>query len=171
MHLQGYFASSGVFPAISGLKLYFFSTSNFPQYNPTLCRNKLLTLRASRDRWNYFEQGWKLLKGTTYSGYQRDTISDSIASSLPENVNWFLMTVVGCRQGRERQILQETIHNFQSSFGSSASNPRQPGEPRCECQRLKLSYQIWWRNWSTRKDNIIICLSTSLSVYQHQRVG
>lgn len=33
-------------------------------------------------------------------------------------------------KGRERQILQETIHNFQSSFGSSASNPRQPGEPR-----------------------------------------
>uniref|UniRef100_A0A674PHQ6 Ankyrin repeat and sterile alpha motif domain containing 6 n=1 Tax=Takifugu rubripes TaxID=31033 RepID=A0A674PHQ6_TAKRU len=35
-------------------------------------------------------------------------------------------------KGRERQILQETIHNFQSSFGSSASNPRQPGEPRCD---------------------------------------
>ncbi|AWP20908.1 putative ankyrin repeat and SAM domain-containing protein 6 [Scophthalmus maximus] len=33
-------------------------------------------------------------------------------------------------KGRERQILQETIHNFQSSFGSSASNTRQPGEPR-----------------------------------------
>ncbi|XP_078147628.1 ankyrin repeat and SAM domain-containing protein 6 [Centroberyx gerrardi] len=33
-------------------------------------------------------------------------------------------------KGRERQILQETIHNFQSSFGSSASNPRQPGQPR-----------------------------------------
>uniref|UniRef100_A0A3Q3VZF7 Uncharacterized protein n=1 Tax=Mola mola TaxID=94237 RepID=A0A3Q3VZF7_MOLML len=33
-------------------------------------------------------------------------------------------------KGRERQILQETIHNFQSSFGSSASNPRQQGEPR-----------------------------------------
>uniref|UniRef100_A0AAX7TEV1 SAM domain-containing protein n=1 Tax=Astatotilapia calliptera TaxID=8154 RepID=A0AAX7TEV1_ASTCA len=31
-------------------------------------------------------------------------------------------------KGRERQILQETIHNFQSSFGSSASNPRQPGQ-------------------------------------------
>uniref|UniRef100_A0A1A8ICM5 NAD(+) ADP-ribosyltransferase n=1 Tax=Nothobranchius kuhntae TaxID=321403 RepID=A0A1A8ICM5_NOTKU len=28
-------------------------------------------------------------------------------------------------KGRERQILQETIHNFQSSFGSSASNPQQ----------------------------------------------
>ncbi|XP_007887849.2 ankyrin repeat and SAM domain-containing protein 6 isoform X1 [Callorhinchus milii] len=28
-------------------------------------------------------------------------------------------------KGRERQILQETIHNFHSSFGSSASNPRQ----------------------------------------------
>ncbi|XP_072416697.1 ankyrin repeat and SAM domain-containing protein 6-like isoform X2 [Chiloscyllium punctatum] len=28
-------------------------------------------------------------------------------------------------KGRERQILQETIHNFHSSFGSSASNSRQ----------------------------------------------
>uniref|UniRef100_A0A673C844 Ankyrin repeat and sterile alpha motif domain containing 6 n=1 Tax=Sphaeramia orbicularis TaxID=375764 RepID=A0A673C844_9TELE len=37
-------------------------------------------------------------------------------------------------KGRERQILQETIHNFQSSFGSSASNPRQAGQPRCEHQ-------------------------------------
>uniref|UniRef100_A0A3P8YJ06 SAM domain-containing protein n=1 Tax=Esox lucius TaxID=8010 RepID=A0A3P8YJ06_ESOLU len=35
-------------------------------------------------------------------------------------------------KGRERQILQETIHNFQSSFGSSASNPRPPGHPRCK---------------------------------------
>lgn len=33
-------------------------------------------------------------------------------------------------KGRERQILQETIHNFQSSFGSSASNPRPAGYPR-----------------------------------------
>lgn len=33
-------------------------------------------------------------------------------------------------KGRERQILQETIHNFQSSFGSSASNPRQSGQQR-----------------------------------------
>ncbi|XP_043960571.1 ankyrin repeat and SAM domain-containing protein 6-like isoform X1 [Gambusia affinis] len=33
-------------------------------------------------------------------------------------------------KGRERQILQETIHNFQSSFGSSASNPRPPGQSR-----------------------------------------
>uniref|UniRef100_A0A8C9TBM8 Ankyrin repeat and sterile alpha motif domain containing 6 n=1 Tax=Scleropages formosus TaxID=113540 RepID=A0A8C9TBM8_SCLFO len=33
-------------------------------------------------------------------------------------------------KGRERQILQETMHNFQSSFGSSASNPRPPGYPR-----------------------------------------
>ncbi|XP_016115215.1 ankyrin repeat and SAM domain-containing protein 6 isoform X2 [Sinocyclocheilus grahami] len=32
-------------------------------------------------------------------------------------------------KGRERQILQETIHNFQSSFGSSASNPRPSGYP------------------------------------------
>ncbi|KAM4606154.1 ankyrin repeat and SAM domain-containing protein 6 isoform 2-T2 [Polymixia lowei] len=39
-------------------------------------------------------------------------------------------------KGRERQILQETIHNFQSSFGSSASNPRQPGPPRCESIQL-----------------------------------
>uniref|UniRef100_A0A7N6A344 NAD(+) ADP-ribosyltransferase n=1 Tax=Anabas testudineus TaxID=64144 RepID=A0A7N6A344_ANATE len=45
-------------------------------------------------------------------------------------------------KGRERQILQETIHNFQSSFGSSASNPRQAGEPRCECQMLELSYKL-----------------------------
>ncbi|MGH0121744.1 UNVERIFIED_CONTAM: hypothetical protein FKN15_075160 [Acipenser sinensis] len=36
-------------------------------------------------------------------------------------------------KGRERQILQETIHNFHSSFGSSASNPRPPGYPRCNC--------------------------------------
>lgn len=47
------------------------------------------------------------------------------------------MITVGCFQGRERQILQETIHNFQSSFGSSASTPRQAGEARCECQRSK----------------------------------
>ncbi|CAL8311970.1 unnamed protein product [Merluccius merluccius] len=33
-------------------------------------------------------------------------------------------------KGRERQILQQTIHNFQSSFGSSASNSRQPAYPR-----------------------------------------
>uniref|UniRef100_A0A8C5H841 SAM domain-containing protein n=1 Tax=Gouania willdenowi TaxID=441366 RepID=A0A8C5H841_GOUWI len=33
-------------------------------------------------------------------------------------------------KGRERQILQETIHNFQSSFGSSASNTRQAAEAR-----------------------------------------
>ncbi|KAL2085426.1 hypothetical protein ACEWY4_018746 [Coilia grayii] len=33
-------------------------------------------------------------------------------------------------KGRERQILQETIHNFQSSFGSSASHSRPPGYPR-----------------------------------------
>ncbi|XP_016315437.1 ankyrin repeat and SAM domain-containing protein 6 isoform X2 [Sinocyclocheilus anshuiensis] len=32
-------------------------------------------------------------------------------------------------KGRERQILQETIHNFQSSFGSSASDPRPSGYP------------------------------------------
>uniref|UniRef100_A0A3B4G0Y7 Ankyrin repeat and sterile alpha motif domain containing 6 n=1 Tax=Pundamilia nyererei TaxID=303518 RepID=A0A3B4G0Y7_9CICH len=38
-------------------------------------------------------------------------------------------------KGRERQILQETIHNFQSSFGSSASNPRQPGQSRCNWMR------------------------------------
>uniref|UniRef100_A0A2K5HX55 SAM domain-containing protein n=1 Tax=Colobus angolensis palliatus TaxID=336983 RepID=A0A2K5HX55_COLAP len=30
-------------------------------------------------------------------------------------------------KGRERQILQETIHNFHSSFESSASNTRAPG--------------------------------------------
>ncbi|RXM99762.1 Ankyrin repeat and SAM domain-containing protein 6 [Acipenser ruthenus] len=40
-------------------------------------------------------------------------------------------------KGRERQILQETIHNFHSSFGSSASNPRPPGYPRLfQCMRL-----------------------------------
>ncbi|XP_063505821.1 ankyrin repeat and SAM domain-containing protein 6 isoform X3 [Pongo pygmaeus] len=31
------------------------------------------------------------------------------------------------QEGRERQILQETIHNFHSSFESSASNTRAPG--------------------------------------------
>ncbi|CAJ1081763.1 ankyrin repeat and SAM domain-containing protein 6-like [Xyrichtys novacula] len=41
-------------------------------------------------------------------------------------------------KGRERQILQETIHNFQSSFGSSASNPRQAGESR--------SPTVWMRH-------------------------
>uniref|UniRef100_A0A8B9H256 Ankyrin repeat and sterile alpha motif domain containing 6 n=1 Tax=Astyanax mexicanus TaxID=7994 RepID=A0A8B9H256_ASTMX len=35
-------------------------------------------------------------------------------------------------KGRERQLLQETIHNFQSSFGSSASNHRPAGYSRCE---------------------------------------
>lgn len=34
-------------------------------------------------------------------------------------------------QGRERQILQETIHNFHSSFESSASNTRAPGNNPC----------------------------------------
>ncbi|KAG7263745.1 hypothetical protein CRUP_012273 [Coryphaenoides rupestris] len=33
-------------------------------------------------------------------------------------------------KGRERQILQQTIHNFQSSFGSSASNSREPAPGR-----------------------------------------
>ncbi|XP_072547741.1 ankyrin repeat and SAM domain-containing protein 6-like isoform X2 [Salminus brasiliensis] len=33
-------------------------------------------------------------------------------------------------KGRERQLLQETIHNFQSSFGSSASNHRPAGYSR-----------------------------------------
>uniref|UniRef100_A0A8C6MID5 Ankyrin repeat and sterile alpha motif domain containing 6 n=1 Tax=Nothobranchius furzeri TaxID=105023 RepID=A0A8C6MID5_NOTFU len=40
-------------------------------------------------------------------------------------------------KGRERQILQETIHNFQSSFGSSASNPQQS-----KSKRLILSYMM-----------------------------
>ncbi|XP_056290487.1 ankyrin repeat and SAM domain-containing protein 6-like isoform X2 [Pseudoliparis swirei] len=40
------------------------------------------------------------------------------------------ITELNAGKGRERQILQETIHNFQSSFGSSASNQRQQGEPR-----------------------------------------
>ncbi|XP_053423821.1 ankyrin repeat and SAM domain-containing protein 6 isoform X3 [Nycticebus coucang] len=34
-------------------------------------------------------------------------------------------------KGRERQILQETIHNFHSSFESSASNTRAPGSSPC----------------------------------------
>ncbi|XP_040818835.1 ankyrin repeat and SAM domain-containing protein 6 isoform X1 [Ochotona curzoniae] len=34
-------------------------------------------------------------------------------------------------KGRERQILQETIHNFHSSFESSASNTRAPGNGPC----------------------------------------
>ncbi|XP_028349569.2 ankyrin repeat and SAM domain-containing protein 6 isoform X1 [Physeter macrocephalus] len=34
-------------------------------------------------------------------------------------------------KGRERQILQETIHNFHSSFESSASNTRAPGNNPC----------------------------------------
>ncbi|XP_006886937.1 PREDICTED: ankyrin repeat and SAM domain-containing protein 6 [Elephantulus edwardii] len=34
-------------------------------------------------------------------------------------------------KGRERQILQETIHNFHSSFESSASNTRAPGHNPC----------------------------------------
>ncbi|XP_012921180.1 ankyrin repeat and SAM domain-containing protein 6 isoform X3 [Heterocephalus glaber] len=34
-------------------------------------------------------------------------------------------------KGRERQILQETIHNFHSSFESSASNTRAPGNSPC----------------------------------------
>uniref|UniRef100_A0A452QT75 Ankyrin repeat and sterile alpha motif domain containing 6 n=1 Tax=Ursus americanus TaxID=9643 RepID=A0A452QT75_URSAM len=44
-------------------------------------------------------------------------------------------------KGRERQILQETIHNFHSSFESSASNTRAPGNipvhepPSCGHQR------------------------------------
>ncbi|XP_032872608.1 ankyrin repeat and SAM domain-containing protein 6 isoform X2 [Amblyraja radiata] len=35
------------------------------------------------------------------------------------------ITELNAGKGRERQILQETIHNFHSSFGSSASNSRQ----------------------------------------------
>uniref|UniRef100_A0A4X2JV87 Ankyrin repeat and SAM domain-containing protein 6 n=1 Tax=Vombatus ursinus TaxID=29139 RepID=A0A4X2JV87_VOMUR len=35
-------------------------------------------------------------------------------------------------KGRERQILQETIHSFHSSFESSASNTRSPGN--CQCK-------------------------------------
>lgn len=64
--------------------------------------------------------------------------------------NWFSIDL---RQGRERQILQETIHNFQSSFGSSASNPRQIGEPRCESQsrqnaaRYVYTKQYWLIDW------------------------
>uniref|UniRef100_A0A4W3K0F5 Ankyrin repeat and sterile alpha motif domain containing 6 n=1 Tax=Callorhinchus milii TaxID=7868 RepID=A0A4W3K0F5_CALMI len=39
-------------------------------------------------------------------------------------------------KGRERQILQETIHNFHSSFGSSASNPRQHHVLQCKFRFL-----------------------------------
>uniref|UniRef100_A0A663LLZ3 Ankyrin repeat and sterile alpha motif domain containing 6 n=1 Tax=Athene cunicularia TaxID=194338 RepID=A0A663LLZ3_ATHCN len=35
-------------------------------------------------------------------------------------------------KGRERQILQETIHNFHSSFESSVSNTRPPGHSQCK---------------------------------------
>uniref|UniRef100_A0A8C3TDJ5 Ankyrin repeat and sterile alpha motif domain containing 6 n=1 Tax=Chelydra serpentina TaxID=8475 RepID=A0A8C3TDJ5_CHESE len=35
-------------------------------------------------------------------------------------------------KGRERQILQETIHNFHSSFESSVSNTRPPGNSQCK---------------------------------------
>uniref|UniRef100_A0A8C4MYN1 Ankyrin repeat and SAM domain-containing protein 6 n=1 Tax=Equus asinus TaxID=9793 RepID=A0A8C4MYN1_EQUAS len=38
-------------------------------------------------------------------------------------------------KGRERQILQETIHNFHSSFESSASNTRAPGNNPCGWRR------------------------------------
>ncbi|KAJ3611736.1 hypothetical protein NHX12_021750 [Muraenolepis orangiensis] len=42
------------------------------------------------------------------------------------------ITELNAGKGRERHILQQTIHNFQSSFGSSASNSRQPAPPSCE---------------------------------------
>lgn len=119
------------------------------------------------------------LKETICGGCRRHTICKSTVSSLSKDDNWFITTVVGFHQGRERQILQETIHNFQSSFGSSASNPRQPGEPRCECPRFKVNCELWWRLWSTspHKDSIIIwpCLCLIFSLYaflhQHQQVG
>ncbi|CAJ0932460.1 unnamed protein product [Ranitomeya imitator] len=38
-------------------------------------------------------------------------------------------------KGRERQILQETIHNFHSSFESSASNTQQAGTHQCKYLR------------------------------------
>lgn len=41
------------------------------------------------------------------------------------------LSVLFLPQGRERQILQETIHNFHSSFESSASNTRAPGNNPC----------------------------------------
>lgn len=62
--------------------------------------------------------------------YEKNVFIRDGSSSFPESAQIKLVCLV---QGRERQILQETIHNFQSSFGSSASNPRPPGEPRCEC--------------------------------------
>ncbi|KAM9304766.1 ankyrin repeat and SAM domain-containing protein 6-like [Gastrophryne carolinensis] len=44
-------------------------------------------------------------------------------------------------KGRERQILQETIHNFNSSFESSASNTKPPGlhQSPSVCTKLKAS--------------------------------
>ena len=78
------------------------------------------------------------------------------------------MIVVGCHQGRERQILQETIHNFQSSFGSSASNPRQQGEPRCECLRLEL-WTLLEKNLSSSTTNSNI--KSLFIFFQHQQVG
>uniref|UniRef100_A0A8C9VRY3 Ankyrin repeat and sterile alpha motif domain containing 6 n=1 Tax=Scleropages formosus TaxID=113540 RepID=A0A8C9VRY3_SCLFO len=56
-------------------------------------------------------------------------------------------------KGRERQILQETMHNFQSSFGSSASNPRPPGYPRCEYPHLTASLPLQ----QTDKYGSVIC--------------
>ena len=110
------------------------------------------------------------LKETICGAYRRHTICKSTVSSLSKNDKWFITPVVGFHQGRERQILQETIHNFQSSFGSSASNPRQPGEPRCECPRFKVNSELWWRLWSTspHKDSIVIwpfSLSDFLSLH------
>lgn len=46
-------------------------------------------------------------------------------------------------QGRERQILQETIHNFHSSFESSASNTRAPGNNPCTWSSF-----LWSPAWS-----------------------
>uniref|UniRef100_A0A8C5F6I0 SAM domain-containing protein n=1 Tax=Gadus morhua TaxID=8049 RepID=A0A8C5F6I0_GADMO len=53
-------------------------------------------------------------------------------------------------KGRERQILQQTIHNFQSSFGSSASNSRQPAAPpRCESTHRTLAPPPQPAPWSS----------------------
>ncbi|KAJ8010681.1 hypothetical protein DPEC_G00077650 [Dallia pectoralis] len=60
----------------------------------------------------------------------RDLKELGIKTDGPRQQILAAITELNAGKGRERQILQETIHNFQSSFGSSASNPRPPGHPR-----------------------------------------
>lgn len=78
----------------------------------------------------------------------------------PGKGHWCVTGTVACHQGRERQILQETIHNFQSSFGSSASNPRHPGQPQCELSVLS--------NWDRVKMTSLSPASGPLSAFLHQ---